>query len=111
MANGQPYRPAEFTAAHKTLPLDSHARVRNISSGAEVLVRITDRGPHLPNRVIDVSQAAARLLGLLGLGVTLVEVHSADEGEWDDFVARQPSGKPVVQDRGRRYPSTKPNRR
>jgi len=113
MANGQPYRPAEFTAAHKTLPLDSHARVKNISNDVEVVVRITDRGPHLPSRVIDVSQAAARLLGLVGLGITLVEVHSADEEEWDEFVARHPPTKPVVQDRVRRLssPNTTPSRR
>jgi rare lipoprotein A len=102
MANGQPYRPSAFTAAHKTLPLDTHARVRNLASGAEVVVRITDRGPHLPNRVIDVSQAAARLLGLMGLGITLVEVHSAEEEEWEEFVARQPPVKSVVQDGKRR---------
>jgi len=104
MANGQPYRPSAFTAAHKTLPLDSHARVRNLVSGVEVVVRITDRGPHLPDRVVDVSQAAARLLGLVGLGVTLVEVHSADEEEWSEFVARQPPVKSVVQDGARRQP-------
>lgn len=96
MANGQPYRPHAFTAAHKTLPLDSHARVRNLATGEEVVVRITDRGPHLPDRVVDVSQSAARQLGLIGLGVTLVEVHPVDEEEWQVFIARQP---------------TKPNRR
>jgi rare lipoprotein A len=96
MANGEPYRPAAFTAAHKTLPLDSHARVKNLSSGVEVVVRITDRGPHLPNRVIDVSQAAARLLGLVGLGITMVEVHSAEEEEWEAFVAQHPAPGLVV---------------
>jgi rare lipoprotein A len=89
MANGQPYRPNAFTAAHKTLPLDSHARVRNVATGAEVVVRVTDRGPHLPDRVVDVSQSAARQLGLMGLGVTLVEVQPVDEEEWMAFLARQ----------------------
>lgn len=100
MANGQPYRPTGFTAAHKTLPLDSFARVKNLATGVEVVVRITDRGPHLPDRVVDVSQAAARLLGLIGLGITLVEVHSAEEDDWLAFVARQPLPAPApVQNR------------
>lgn len=108
MANGQPYRPADFTAAHKTLPLDSHARVKNLSTGVEVVVRITDRGPHLPDRVVDLSQAAARQLGLLGLGITLVEVHSATPEEWADYVAQQPVVKPIRQDAPQRLPP-KPN--
>ncbi|GAB4088091.1 septal ring lytic transglycosylase RlpA family protein [Hydrogenophaga soli] len=110
MANGQPYRPGDFTAAHKTLPLDSHARVVNLSTGVDVVVRITDRGPHVAGRVVDLSQAAARELGLLGLGVTLVEVHSATPEDWAEFVARQPGVNSALHDRPLRVP-TNPKRR
>ena len=72
-ANGETYNMYAMSAAHKTMPLPSYARVRNPANGREVVVRINDRGPFHPGRVIDLSYTAALKLGLLG-GVGAVEV-------------------------------------
>ncbi|MDT7833634.1 septal ring lytic transglycosylase RlpA family protein [Aquabacterium sp. OR-4] len=72
-ANGETYDMYAMTAAHKTMPLPSYARVRNPRNGHEVVVRINDRGPFHAERVIDLSYTAALKLGLLG-GVAPVEV-------------------------------------
>jgi rare lipoprotein A len=72
-ASGELYDMYEMTAAHKTMPLPSYARVRNPANAREVIVRINDRGPFHADRVIDLSYAAALKLGLLG-GVAPVEV-------------------------------------
>ncbi len=72
-ASGEPYDMYAMTAAHKTLPIPSYARVRNPANGREVVVRINDRGPFAPGRVIDLSYTAALKLGVLG-GVAPVEV-------------------------------------
>ena len=76
-ANGETYDKYALTAAHKTLPFGTIVRVRSLALGREVHVRINDRGPFLPGRVIDVSQAAAQLLGLTGLGVADVSLDVA----------------------------------
>ena len=72
-ASGEPYDMYAMTAAHKTMPIPSYARVRNPTNGREVVVRINDRGPFADGRVIDLSYAAALKLGLLA-GVAPVEV-------------------------------------
>jgi rare lipoprotein A len=72
-ANGERYDMFAMTAAHKTLPLPSYARVRNPANGREVVVRVNDRGPFVDGRVIDLSYTAALRLGLLR-GVAPVEV-------------------------------------
>ncbi|RYF46013.1 MAG: septal ring lytic transglycosylase RlpA family protein, partial [Comamonadaceae bacterium] len=70
-ANGERYDMHSLTAAHKTLPFGTLVLVRSVKTGREVVVRITDRG-RLPGRVIDLSRAAAKELGMLGLGLTEV---------------------------------------
>ena len=72
-ASGEAYNMYAMTAAHKTLPIPSYARVRNPVNGKEVIVRVNDRGPFSANRVIDLSYTAALKLGVLA-GVTAVEV-------------------------------------
>jgi rare lipoprotein A len=72
-ASGEAYNMYAMTAAHKTLPIPSYARVRNPANGREVIVRVNDRGPFSPGRVIDLSYTAALKLGVLG-GVAQVEV-------------------------------------
>jgi len=72
-ASGEAYNMYAMTAAHKTLPIPSYARVRNPANGKEVIVRVNDRGPFSPGRVIDLSYTAALKLGVLA-GVTPVEV-------------------------------------
>ncbi len=71
MANGQPFNPAALTAAHKTLPLGSKVLVTR--GDEEVEVTITDRGPFIPGRDIDLSRAAAAKLGINGVGAVDLE--------------------------------------
>ena len=84
-ASGETFKMSDLTAAHRTLPLLSYAKVTLLSTGKSVIVRINDRGPHiLTHRVIDLSQAAAAELGMLALGTgdVLVErvMPRKDEG-------------------------------
>ncbi len=72
-ASGEVYNMHAMTAAHKTMPLPSYARVRNPDNGSEIVVRINDRGPFVAGRVIDLSFAAAVKLGVKGLAPVEVE--------------------------------------
>jgi rare lipoprotein A len=72
-ASGEVYDMFAMTAAHRTLPIPSYARVRNPANGREVIVRINDRGPFVDGRVVDLSYTAALRLGVLG-GVAPVEL-------------------------------------
>ena len=67
-ASGETYDMFAMTAAHKTLPIPSYARVTNVKNGLSVVVRVNDRGPFLRRRVIDLSRAAAEALGLVESG-------------------------------------------
>jgi rare lipoprotein A len=73
-ANGEIYNMYAMTAAHKTLPLGTHVRVRNLNNGKTVNVRINDRGPFVRGRIIDLSYEAARRIGLVGPGTAPAEV-------------------------------------
>ena len=70
-----------FSAAHKTLPLPSYARVTNLANGKSVVVRVNDRGPFHAGRIIDLSYAAAVKLGVHRAGVAKVEVRALGAGE------------------------------
>jgi rare lipoprotein A len=73
-ANGEKFNGRELTAAHRTLPFGTRVRVTNVATGRSVTVRVNDRGPFVPGRVIDVSHAAAEQLGMVGRGVTKVKL-------------------------------------
>ncbi len=73
-ASGEPYDPDELTAAHRTLPMGTRVRVTNVRNGRSVVVRVNDRGPFIARRVIDLSHAAARQLGMLRSGVARVRL-------------------------------------
>ncbi|MGG5812406.1 septal ring lytic transglycosylase RlpA family protein [Falsiroseomonas sp. CW058] len=73
MANGAPFDPGSNAAAHLTLPLGTRAEVTNLRTGARTTVVISDRGPHTPGRILDLSPRSARDLGIRG-GVTPVEI-------------------------------------
>jgi rare lipoprotein A len=73
-ANGEAFRPEGLTAAHRSLPFGTQVRVTNMDNGASVVVRITDRGPFTPDRVIDLSTGAARVIGLIQSGVAPVSL-------------------------------------
>ncbi len=79
-SSGELFDMLGMTAAHKTMPIPSYARVRNPANGREVVVRVNDRGPFVAGRVIDLSYAAAAKLGLLR-AVAPVEVHRLTHAE------------------------------
>jgi rare lipoprotein A len=73
-ANGERYDMHHLTAAHRTLPLGSIAVVRSLTSGRQVTVRINDRGPFARGRVLDLSLAGAKAIGMTGNGTDTVEL-------------------------------------
>ncbi|OWQ97737.1 septal ring lytic transglycosylase RlpA family protein [Sphingopyxis witflariensis] len=77
-ASGERFNPGELTAAHRTLPFGSLVRVTNTSNGDSVVVRINDRGPFSHGRVIDVSHAAAREIGMHRSGTARVKLALLD---------------------------------
>ena len=91
-----------FTAASKVLPLPSYARVINLENGRSVIVRINDRGPFAPNRIIDLSYAAAVRIGIWPKGTGLVEVQGIDPAHENvepappPMVTAESGGKPKL---------------
>lgn len=77
-ASGERYDQEGLTAAHRTLPFGTWVRVENLENGRTVRVRITDRGPFVDDRIIDLSRAAARNLGLIGPGTGRVRIEVVD---------------------------------
>ena len=75
-ASGENFDHRDFTAAHRTLAFGTLVRVTNLSNGRTVNVKITDRGPHIKNRVIDISLAAAREIGMQSKGITRVRLEA-----------------------------------
>jgi rare lipoprotein A len=73
-ASGEVYNQNALTAAHRSLPFGTQVRVTNLNNGVSVVVRINDRGPFVRGRIIDLSAAAARVLGMMGSGVAPVSV-------------------------------------
>ncbi|KAF1014840.1 MAG: Endolytic peptidoglycan transglycosylase RlpA [Stenotrophomonas maltophilia] len=85
-SNREVYDMYQFTAAHKTLPLPSFARVTNLDNGESVIVRVNDRGPFHDGRVVDLSYAAAVRLGITQRGTGNVEVRALQPGD-DNLLA------------------------
>ena len=79
-SNGEVYNMHAMTAAHRTYPLGSIVRVTNVKTGSSALVRITDRGPFIPGRVLDLSLAAARKVDVWQPGVAQVKVELLQSG-------------------------------
>jgi rare lipoprotein A len=73
-ASGEKFDPYELTAAHRTLPFGTRLRVTNIATGRFVTVRVNDRGPFVPGRVVDVSYSAAETLGITEKGIAKVKL-------------------------------------
>jgi rare lipoprotein A len=78
-ASGTRFDQRKLTAAHRKLPLGSEVKVTNLDNGKSVTVKITDRGPHKKGRVIDVSKAAAKRLGMVDDGVTKVRIEATPQ--------------------------------
>ena len=107
-SSGEPYNMYAMSAAHKTLPLPTYAKVTNLNNGRSVVVKINDRGPFLDNRLIDLSYAAAVKLGITNSGTGLVEVKALDPrtnitasnhttSKQGDISAKQSNGNLYVQ--------------
>ncbi|AHM63463.1 rare lipoprotein A [Flammeovirgaceae bacterium 311] len=75
-ASGEVFDTAAFTAAHRTLPFGTTVAVTNPANNRTILVKINDRGPHNRNRIIDLSKAAARSLGVYKKGVARVKIEA-----------------------------------
>jgi rare lipoprotein A len=92
-SNQERYDMYAMTAAHKSLPLPSYARVRNLKNGKSVVVRVNDRGPFIDNRLIDLSYAAAVKLDMITTGTSLVEVTAIS---FDEPPETQPAEPDIV---------------
>jgi rare lipoprotein A len=73
-ASGERFDTRELTAAHRTLPFGTRLRVTNVATGQSVTVRVNDRGPFVPGRVVDVSHSAAETLGMVEGGIAKVKL-------------------------------------
>ena len=73
-ASGEPFNKRDMTAAHPSLPFGTKVRVFCANTGRDVVVRINDRGPFKPGRIIDLSEAAAKAIGMQGRGLTTVQL-------------------------------------
>ena len=89
-ANGEVFDMMAYTAAHRKLPLGSIVRVINLENGKSVQVRINDRGPYVTGRMLDLSHAAARELGMVEAGTTAVQIEVIGDHH---AVAPVPAGK------------------
>ncbi len=73
-SNGEMFNMFSYTAAHKTLPMNTMVKVTNLLNNKSVIVRINDRGPFVPNRIIDLSYAAAKKIGMIATGTAPVKI-------------------------------------
>ena len=93
---GETYDMYEMTAAHKSLPLPTYVRVRNLRNNKTVVVRVNDRGPFVHNRIIDLSYYAAVKLDMIGTGTSLVDVEAITfDGPKGDRPTRQVTSSPA----------------
>lgn len=95
-SNGEKYDMYGMTAAHKTLPLPTYARVTNLKNGRTIVVRINDRGPFVSNRLIDLSYSAALKLDMLKEGTTLVEVKALTVQDPDELTRAAQAPPPAL---------------
>ncbi len=79
-ASGEPFDPRQLTAAHPTLPFNTLVRVQNPANGRSVVVRINDRGPFKPGRIIDLAEAAADQIGMRKAGIARVKLEVLPSG-------------------------------
>lgn len=97
MANGKPMRPESDNAASRVLPLGTKARVTNLVNGRTSIVTIADRGPYVNGRIIDLSPATARKLGITGLArveVAPIAVPQPDGSVKTDVALAEPESAP-----------------
>jgi rare lipoprotein A (peptidoglycan hydrolase) len=79
-ATGEAFDPEGISAAHKYLPLPTYVRVTNLENKKSIIIRVNDRGPFIPDRIIDLSEGAAKKLGIYKQGTAQVLVETIKEG-------------------------------
>ena len=85
-SSGEIFSQDSLTCAHRTLPFGTYLKVKNKNNGKEVIVRVTDRGPFIKGRVVDLSRAAAEQLEMINAGVVRVEVVQVEKPEIPEFI-------------------------
>lgn len=108
-ANGERYDMYSMSAAHKTLPIPSYVRVRNLNNGREAIVRVNDRGPFIDKREIDLSYAAAVKLGVFDTGTAPVEVTGIEVTKRGRLIETKTKPKVVTQAAPAPTPVTTPS--
>ena len=93
-ASGERYDMRELTCAHPSAPFGARLRVTDLETGKSVVVTVTDRGPFRRGRIVDLSLAAARRLGMLERGVARVRVEALPDGQDDDEDDEDGKGAP-----------------
>lgn len=94
-ANGEHFDPNSLTCAHRTLPLGSFVRVTNLRNKKTVMVRVTDRGPMLEDRILDLSRAAAKKIGLHGLAKVSIQRVKPTDKNMERAMKFESKNKPV----------------
>ena len=97
-ASGELYNMYAMTAAHRTLPLPSYARVSNPANGRSVIVRVNDRGPFIKGRIVDLSYSAAQKLGVQGLATVHLVRITPDEIRNGAWTGASPVAAPPLTD-------------
>ena len=95
-ASGERFDSRQLTAAHRTLPFGTRVRVTNVTNGRSVTVRVNDRGPFIPGRIVDVTSAGAEALGMVGQGVAEVRLDIVGRGARRSAIARKAAKPPAV---------------
>ena len=88
-ASGEKFNTRALTAAHPTLPFGTRLRVTNVTNGRSVVVRINDRGPFIPGRVVDLSELAAENLGMVERGIVKVKLEVVQKSPGSTASAKQ----------------------
>lgn len=99
-SSGDVYDMYKMTAAHKTLPLPSYVKVTNLRNQKQVIVKVNDRGPFVDNRIIDLSYAAAKKLGITRHGTADVEIEVVKPGANDETANETTSNTTTTVDNG-----------
>lgn len=92
-ASGEKYNMNDFTAAHPSLPFQTFVKVTNLKNKKSVIVRINDRGPHVKSRVIDLSKAAAKKIGLIQSGTAKVKIEVVKNNNAENISETEPASK------------------
>jgi len=96
-SSGEPYDLYAMTAAHKSLPLPTYIKVKNLSNQREVIVKVNDRGPFIGERILDLSFAAAKKLDLYTTGTAKVQITALNPKSWQGPSAPVVNSQPLAQ--------------